>query len=37
MREGTSDKTGLEIINEAIEKLAKNHNEHMELYGLIMN
>jgi glutamine synthetase len=33
MREGTSDKTGLEYINEAIDKLSINHKEHMEVYG----
>ena len=33
MREGTADKTGLEYINEAIEKLSQKHAEHMEFYG----
>ena len=33
MREGTNDKTGLEIINDAIEKLSKKHNENMDVYG----
>lgn len=33
MREGTADKTGLDYINEAIEKLREKHTEHMELYG----
>ena len=33
MREGTLDKTGLDFIEEAVEKLSKNHKEHMELYG----
>lgn len=33
MREGTSDKTGLEYIDEAIIKLSKKHKEHMEVYG----
>ena len=37
MREGTEDetqnKTGLEYIDEAIEKLSKKHSEHMAVYG----
>ena len=33
MREGTEDKTGLDYINEAIDKLALKHFEHMEVYG----
>jgi len=33
MREGTEGKTGLEHINEAIEKLAEHHDEHMAVYG----
>ena len=33
MRTGTSDKTGLEYINDAIDKLSKKHNEHMVVYG----
>jgi glutamine synthetase len=33
MREGTSDKSGLEFIDEAIEKLSGKHMEHMALYG----
>ena len=33
MREGTGDKTGLEIIYEALEKLAETHDEHMAIYG----
>ena len=33
MRNGTEDKTGLEYINEAIDKLSKKHNEHMLVYG----
>ncbi len=33
MREGYMDKTGLDFINEAIEKLSHAHNEHMEVYG----
>ena len=33
MREGTEDKSGLEYINEAIEKLSHKHMEHMEVYG----
>lgn len=34
MREGTDKKTGLEYINEAIDKLSINHKEHMNVYGL---
>jgi len=33
MREGTTEKTGLEYIDEAIIKLSKKHKEHMEVYG----
>lgn len=33
MREGTENKTGLDYINEAIDKLSKKHNEHMDVYG----
>jgi glutamine synthetase len=33
MREGTEGKSGLEYINEAIEKLSHKHMEHMEVYG----
>jgi glutamine synthetase len=33
MREGFFNKTGLEIINEAVEKLSKKHDEHMQVYG----
>lgn len=33
MREGTTTKTGLCYIEEAVEKLSKKHNEHMEMYG----
>jgi len=33
MREGTVDKTGLEYINEAINKLKEKHMEHMKVYG----
>ena len=33
MREGTEEKTGLEYIEEAIEKMAKNHQEDMKVYG----
>lgn len=33
MREGTDDKTGLDFINEAIEKLSNKHKEHMDVYG----
>lgn len=33
MREGSEDKNGLEIIEEAIEKLSVKHDFHMKLYG----
>ena len=33
MREGTEDKSGLEFIEEAIEKLSKNHAVKMHFYG----
>ena len=33
MREGVAGKTGLEYINEALEKLGKNHMKHMLVYG----
>jgi len=33
MREGTTDKTGLQIIEEAIKKLSNKHAEHMAVYG----
>lgn len=33
MREGTSEKTGLEIIDEALVKLSLKHKEHMDVYG----
>ena len=33
MRNGTADKTGLDIINEALNKMSKKHKEHMEVYG----
>jgi len=33
MREGTDDKTGLDHIYEAVEKLSKKHMEHMDIYG----
>lgn len=33
MRDGTSEKTGLELIDEAIMKLSKKHLEHMMIYG----
>jgi glutamine synthetase len=33
MREGTDDKSGLEYIEEAIDKLSKKHDEHMTVYG----
>lgn len=34
MREGTQEHTGLDHINEAISKLSKKHQEHMDVYGL---
>lgn len=33
MREGSGDKTGLDFINDAIDKLSKKHKEHMSCYG----
>ena len=33
MRNGTEDKEGIRHINEAIEKLAKKHNQHIKAYG----
>lgn len=33
MREGNGDRTGLDFINEAIEKLSKKHREHIDCYG----
>jgi|UniRef100_A0A6C0CW75 glutamine synthetase len=33
MREGKGSKTGLEYINEAIDKLREKHIEHMKVYG----
>ena len=33
MRNGTDGKTGLDHINEAINKLSEKHNEHMKVYG----
>ena len=33
MRSGKGDKTGLDFINDAIDKLEKNHAEHMKVYG----
>jgi len=33
MREGTAEKTGLELIDDAIMKLSKKHLEHMMIYG----
>ena len=33
MRDGTSSKDGIEFINEAINKLKLNHDEHMSVYG----
>jgi glutamine synthetase len=37
MREGSKDKTGLDYIKEACEKLAPKHKEHMEVYGKYNN
>lgn len=34
MREGRGDKTGLDYIYQAIERLSHKHAEHMEVYGL---
>ena len=33
MREGVEGKTGLQVIEEAIEKLSQKHDFHMKLYG----
>jgi len=33
MREGTSNQTGLQVIEDALDKLAEKHDEHMQLYG----
>lgn len=33
MREGIDDKKGIFFIKNAIEKLSKNHDEHMKVYG----
>ena len=33
MREGTENKTGLDYIHEAIERLSDKHDEHMAVYG----
>ena len=33
MREGCDDKTGLDFINDAINKLSYKHSEHMSVYG----
>ena len=33
MRHGTEDRTGLEYIEDAIDKLSKKHKEHMDIYG----
>ena len=33
MREGTEDRTGLEFIEEAVDKLSLKHKEHMDVYG----
>jgi len=33
MRQGNDDKSGLDFINDAIEKLSHNHMEHMNAYG----
>lgn len=34
MREGTNEKSGLEHINEAIQKLSLKHDDHMKVYGI---
>lgn len=34
MREGCDGRTGLDFINDAIEKLSKNHKEHINCYGI---
>ncbi len=34
MREGTDDKSGLDHIDVAIERLSKKHMEHMSVYGI---
>ena len=33
MREGTNDRTGLDFIYDAVDKLSRNHMEHMTVYG----
>ena len=33
MREGTTNKSGMDFINEAVNKLEKVHEKHMNLYG----
>ena len=33
MRDGTDEKSGLNYIDEALEKLSNRHKEHMEVYG----
>ena len=33
MRKGFASKSGLDFINEAIEKLREKHDEHMDVYG----
>ena len=33
MRQGFNSKTGLEFINDAIDKLSLKHKEHMDVYG----
>lgn len=33
MRHGSEEKSGLEYINDAIEKLSLKHKEHMDIYG----
>ena len=33
MREGTDEKTGLDYINDAVDKLSLKHDEHMAVYG----
>ena len=33
MRNGSDEKSGLQVIEEAIDKLSKRHDEHMAVYG----
>lgn len=37
IREGSEGKTGLKYIEEAIEKLSRNHEKHMKIYGQYNN